>query len=435
MRIFNKYLISAVVLLFTLSQASGQITLEQCIKRALEANFSVIISDNNLQIAKNNVTLAPFLPSVTLSSKQSANRLEQRNYTNDGVRENSSSNSNSILSSANLSWKLFDGLSMFATRDKQKELLAQGEYNFRSVAENMVMQVSAQYYLIISLQNQVNLLNELVAISQIRYNQSLTRFNIGSSSGLEYKQAKIYLNSDSSKLLLQKENLKNAYIEMFRLMNVPLDSESIIKDSIIAEPVLDVQRLITLANENNTTLAALRAGERIAKLDTRITKAARYPSLDLTTGYSYNFNQSQYFPSRYNESNGLNWGLSFSILLFDRNEINRKVKNAKISEENANLSYLKAKQDLESELYQLYNVYINNLRLIGFEDENREAAYLNLDAAMEKYRLGSLSGIEFRDIQLSYLDASDRRLKAIYQAKISEITLHLLAGELFRQSK
>ncbi|OFY42653.1 MAG: hypothetical protein A2X18_13240 [Bacteroidetes bacterium GWF2_40_14] len=435
MRIFNKYLVTAILVSLLASPALGQVTLEQCIKRALEANFSVIISDNNLQIAKNNVTLAPFLPSVTLSSRQSANRLEQRNYTDEGARESSRSTGSAILNSANLSWKLFDGFSMFATRDKQKELLAQGEYNFRSVAENMVMQVSAQYYLIISLQNQVNLLEELVAISQIRYNQSLTRFNIGSSSGLEYKQAKIYLNSDSSKLLLQKENLKNAYIEIFRLMNVPLDSKTIIKDSIIAEPVLEVERLVALANENNTSLAALRAGERIANLDTRITKASRYPSLDLTAGYGYNFNQSQFFPSKYNESNGFNWGLSFSIPVFDRNEINRKMKNARISEENANLVYLKAKQDLESELYQLYNVYINNLRLIGFEDENREAAYLNLDAALEKYRLGSLSGIEFRDIQLSYLDASDRRLKAIYQAKISEITLHLLAGELFRQSE
>ncbi|MEN6618644.1 MAG: TolC family protein [Rikenellaceae bacterium] len=442
MRTLYKYFIPAALLFLFANAATSQssntrdtlsLTLEQCIERALEANYSVIISDNDLQIARNNVTLAPFLPYVTLGSKQSVNRLEQRNYSSEGIKESSNSNSSSILNNANMSWKLFDGLSMFATRDKQTELLAQGEYNFRSVVENLVMQISTQYYLIISLKNQVNLLTELVSISQIRYNQALTRFNIGSSSGLEYKQAKIYLNSDSSKLLLQKENLKNAYIELFQLMNLPLDSKNSINDTIIAEPVLDVEKLISLAKDNNTSLAALRAGERIAKLDTKIAKASRYPSLELSAGYSYNFNQSQFFSSRYNESNGLNWGFSLSIPVFDRNEINRKVKNARISEENANLGYLKAKQELESELYQLYNVYTNNLRLIGFEEENRAAAYLNLDAALEKYKLGSLSGIEFRDIQLSYLDASDRRLNAIYQAKISEITLHLLAGELFRK--
>jgi outer membrane protein TolC len=303
---------------------------------------------------------------------------------------------------------------------------------FKYVVENLVMQISSQYYLIISLQNQVNLLNELVSISQIRYNQALTRYNIGSDSGLEYKQAKIYLNSDSSSLLLQKENLKNAYIELFRLMNLPLHSSHSINDSIIPEPQMDVNNLILSVTENNTTLKGIKAGERIAKLDTKITKATRYPLIDFTSGYNFNLNQSQYFPSKYNDSKGFNWGFSLSVPIFDGNEINRKIKNARINEENAALSYLKAKQDLESELYQLYNVYSNNLRMIEFEEESRESAFLNLEAAMEKYKLGSLSGIEFRDIQLSYMNASDRRLRAIYQAKVSEISLHLMAGELFR---
>ena len=408
------------------------LSLERCIVRALDANYSVVISDNNFKIAKNNVTLAPFLPYVNLASKQSSNKMELRNYSAEGVRENSTSKSNSVVNSASLGWRLFDGLSMFAERKKQEELLALGEYNFKSVVENLVMQISSQYYLIISLQNQVNLLNELVSISQIRYNQALTRYNIGSDSGLEYKQAKIYLNSDSSSLLLQKENLKNAYIELFRLMNLPLHSSHSINDSIIPEPQLDVNNLILSATENNTTLKGIKAGERIAKLDTKITKATRYPLIDFTSGYNFNLNQSQYFPSKYNDSKGFNWGFSLSVPIFDGNEINRKIRNARINEENAALSYLKAKQDLESELYQLYNVYSNNLRMIEFEEESRESAFLNLEVAMEKYKLGSLSGIEFRDIQLSYMNASDRRLRAIYQAKVSEISLHLMAGELFR---
>ena len=78
-------------------------------------------------------------------------------------------------------------------------------------------------------------------------------------------------------------------------------------------------------------------------------------------------------------------------------------------------------------------MYSNNLRLIDFEEESRESAYLNLEAAMEKYRLGSLSGIEFRDYQLSYLDASNRKMNTLYQAKVSEITLMLMAGKLFKK--
>jgi outer membrane protein TolC len=407
------------------------ITLEQCVERAVESNYSVIISGNTLDITRNNVTLAPFLPSVNLSSRQSSSVTDQRNYTAEEVRENSVVKNASVINSANLSWRLFDGFSMFATRDKQQELLAQGEYNFKSIVENLVMKISAQYYQIISLQNQVNLLTELVAISQVRYNQALTRYDIGSDSGLEYKQAKIYLNSDSSRLMLQKENLRNAYIELYTMMNVPLDSDYSIFDTIIPEPQLDLKELLESAERDNTTLNSLRAGEKIAKLDTKLAKSSKLPSVDFSAGYNYNINRNQYFPSKYNESNGLNWGFTLSLPLFNGNEINRKIKNAKILEENARLSIEKESQSIESELRQLYNLYNNNLRLIAFEEESRESAYLNLEAAMEKYRLGSLSGIEFRDYQLSYLDASNRKMNTLYQAKVSEITLLLISGKLF----
>ncbi|GAB1373695.1 TolC family protein [Bacteroidales bacterium] len=413
------------------SRSIEHLTLEGCIERALEANYSIVISGNNLEISRNNVTLAPFLPTLSASSRQSANNGIQRNINEDGERVKSTTAGNSVINGANVSWRLFDGLSMFATRDKQEELLRQGEYNFRAVSENLVMKISSQYFNIISLQNRFKLLNEVASISKERYEQALIKYNIGSGSGLEQMQAKIYLNSDSSALLQVTENIKNAYIELFKLMNIPLDSKYAIKDTIISEPQLDVAHLLSNADKKNTTLMALRAGEEVARLDTKIAKASRYPVIDLSAGYNYNFNQNSYYPSRYNESNGLNWGFSLSVPIFSGNEINRRVKNAKIQQENARLTYEQERQELMSELHQLYNIYQYHLRMIEFEEENREAALLNLEAARERYRLGSLSGIEFRDIQLSYLNSADRRLNAIYQAKISEITLHLMAGELF----
>ena len=434
LRIF--LLVIAFAIMSTISAQNSRnieyLTLEACVEKALESNFSILISGNNLEVSRNNVTLAPFLPTLSASSRQSANSGVQRNINEDGDRVRSTTSGNSVVNGANLNWRLFDGFSMFATREKQEELLRQGEYNFRSVSENLVMKISAQYFNIISLQNKFKLLNEVVSISRERYEQALLKYNIGSGSGLEQMQAKIYLNSDSSSLLQATENIKNAYIELFKLMNIPLESKYSIKDTIIPEPQLDVDHLISNADEKNTTLLALKAGEVVARLDTKIARASRYPVLDLSAGYNYNFNQNGYFPSRYNESNGLNWGFSLSVPIFSGNEINRRISNAKIQQENARLTFEQARQELMSELQQLYNIYQYHLRMIAFEEESRQAALLNLEAARERYRLGSLSGIEFRDIQLSYLNSADRRLNAIYQAKISEITLHLMAGELFQ---
>ena len=72
----------------------------------------------------------------------------------------------------------------------------------------------------------------------------------------------------------------------------------------------------------------------------------------------------------------------------------------------------------------------NRIIVANFETQSAELARASLEIAMERYRLGSLSGLEFREYQNNYLNAINRRLTALYQAKISEIGLRLLAGEL-----
>ena len=329
-----------VVLVFSpIDIFSQSLSLQECITAAMEKNYSVKISKNNLSIAENNVNLAPFLPSITIGSKQLKNNYNLKTYDAYGVASNTESNNNTLNSNATLNWTLFDGFSMFASRSKQEELLSQGEFRFRSTVENLVMKVSSQYYLIISLQNQVKLLKELVSISSERYSQALMRYKIGKDSGLESKQAKIYLNSDSSKLILQQENVTNAYIQLFEMMNVPLDSKIIINDTIVPESLLSLDNLLKSAFERNTSLLISKSGQKVSEIDLRLARALRYPTLGLTASYNYNFSQSTIFPSRYNETTGPNMGFSLSIPLFSGFDINRKIANAKLGSQNTLLEY------------------------------------------------------------------------------------------------
>jgi len=68
--------------------------------------------------------------------------------------------------------------------------------------------------------------------------------------------------------------------------------------------------------------------------------------------------------------------------------------------------------------------------MLNFVTGSPDVPAANLDAALVKYKIGSLSGIEFREFQRSYIDAVDRKLSAIYQAKVSELSLLLLSGEI-----
>jgi len=64
------------------------------------------------------------------------------------------------------------------------------------------------------------------------------------------------------------------------------------------------------------------------------------------------------------------------------------------------------------------------------EKENLKTAAENLEIALERYKLGNLSGLELREVQLSLLDAEERLLSVQYQAKLAEISLLQISGRM-----
>ena len=85
---------------------------------------------------------------------------------------------------------------------------------------------------------------------------------------------------------------------------------------------------------------------------------------------------------------------------------------------------------MKADLLTIYSAYSNYLRLISLEEQNFRTATENLDIALERYRLGSLSGIDLREVQKSLLDARERVISAHYQAKLAEISLMLISGRI-----
>ena len=53
-----------------------------------------------------------------------------------------------------------------------------------------------------------------------------------------------------------------------------------------------------------------------------------------------------------------------------------------------------------------------------------------MDITLAKFRLGSVTPVEFREAQRNYLEASVRFTDSEYQAKQAEIALKELAGNL-----
>ncbi len=426
MRKLRLSLLTLLLLLPLAAEAQDLMTLDEAIRLALENNYSLKISRNDQNIARNNVTLAPFLPSLEGSGRQQQTDSKDKTASTESV----DNRTNYYSLGASLNWTIFDGFGMFADYSRQKELLAMSSQSVKIDVENLVMTVCSEYYNIIVQENRLQSVRTSLGLSRSRYENAEEKYLLGVISGLDLQQAKIDLNTDSSTVLSQQNTVTSSYILLAKKLNAGHDITFSVEDTIVLAPEMNADSLRARTLKYNNQLILVRQGEKLSQYDLDAVRALRYPTINFSTGYNYIRYDYPWEANNYSLSNGLNWGFGLTWNIFTGLETNRKISNAKLEVENSKLAYMDIENEILGDLDLLYNTYKNSIIVTWFETQSAEVARNSLEIAMERYRLGSLSGLEFREYQNKYLDAINRRLSALFQAKVSEIGLRLMAGEL-----
>lgn len=421
-------------------QSQNRYGLKECISIGLEKNFSILVAKNNETISKNNFTLgnAGFLPSIDLNGRHSGTLNNSTLKLTDGSQSVSNDVFNTTTSgSVALGLTIFNGFNAVTTYKKLGELNQLGQLNTQLTIENLIADIVSGYYNYILQVQQMNNLKYALVLSRERLRIDGDRYILGSGSKLEVLQSRVYVNSDSSNLSRQNEVIKTAQIRLNEMMALEnLDNEFISKDTTIdVDPGLIYEKLFEETLVKNTNLQIASKNKTISDYDYRLIVSRTYPYLNFTGGYSYNFNTYTKSTSKSQVTNGMNYGLTFGVNLFDGNNQRRSIRNSSIDRENKDLSYREVEQGVKADLLTIYSAYSNNLRLITLEEQNYQTAKENLEIALERYKLGSLSGIDLREVQKSLLDARERLISAHYQTKLAEVSLQLISGKIMEYYK
>ncbi len=433
---------NSFILLALTNIASGQYTygLKECIGIGLEKNFSILIAKNTEVIAGNNYSLgnAGYLPKLDVTGRYSGtlNNTEQ-NYTDGSTSSASGSHNTTANAGAALAWTLFDGFSVRTTYKKLGELKSLGELNSKLQIENLISQIVAGYYNYIKQLTALHNLEYALVLSRERLRIDKDRYLLGSSSKLQVLQSQVYLNADSSALSKQYEVVRSARIMLNELMALEdLSGEFHSADTSIDVDVnLLYEKLYDETLEKNTSLKVAQSNKTVSEFDYKLVTSRTYPYVNLSTGYSYNLNTYQNSTLKDQTTYGMNYGLTLGVNIFDGFNQRRSIANSRIEMDNKELRYKEIEQGIRSDLLTFYNAYSNNLRLIKLEEQNLATATENLDIALERYKLGSLSGIDLREVQKSLLDAKDRLLSIQYQTKLAEISLKQISGTIMEYYK
>lgn len=424
-----------VLVLLPVSSAFSQniLTAQDAVSIAMENNFDVLLTKKDVLIAKENLTYgnAGMLPSLTANFSQSnSNQNSKQTQSTGEVRELENAKNNSMNYGVSLGWTIFDGLGMFVRYEKLNQLKSRGDLELKSVILTTVGDVLNMYYTIVLEENLLNTIDSSIAISNDRLKTAENRFQIGKASKLEVLNVQVNLNADQSLRLKKLETISNLKTELNRLMARDLTVAFEVEEQFHFNENLEINELLEKATNQNIELQLIKLDKRLAELEQKDVRSKRLPVVRVNSGYNFSSSESSLGFVSQSNARGLTYGVTASFNIFDGFNQRRSERVAKQVVEKASLQIERSKELINATIMKAYQSYMTNISLAKLEARNEQIAKQNLSITLDKYKIGTISAVEFRDAQENYVNAMSRLKEANYQAKLSEIGLKELVGNL-----
>ena len=353
----------AVSILLTPLYAQEKMTLEACMKYAIEHSTSVQQQEIALEDARQNYigAVASAMPSINASTGGTMNYGRSidpatNTYTTTSTFNNSYSLSGSLT--------VFNGLSTINTIKATKVMRAMGVEELQLARDQIAMNTMSAYFDVVYYYGTVEIAQEQLRTSQLELKQVQEQYELDLKAPADVAEVEAQVANYDYLLTEQQSNLELALIELRKVMNYPqeepleIDTEVDIEGMLITETLEEV---LNYALVYNPQIRSKEMNSRYYELNYASTKGRYLPSISLSGGFSTNYfvnvdspgNYAKYF-NQLGNNRGYYVGMSMSIPIFSG--LSRRVAKhrAKLQYDNAILAHTEQRRTLESEVAKTY---------------------------------------------------------------------------------
>lgn len=423
----------------TLPQVGELLTLKQAITEAIEKNYQIQINRSLEEIAQNNYSKgnAGYLPTITgnLNSNGSLQNLRQTylDATRPPLQVYGVFNRTSNIG-VNINYVVFNGYARRSLYTQLQQLLQVSTVNTRANVEATMASVATSYYDVVRQVQRFIAFSQALDISRERLELAKANYEVGTRSRVDFLSAQVDYNTDSAALLSQEQALRNAKTILNTLLVREPQTDFAVRDTIIAQPNLQLAPLQQSLTTNNPQLAAAVLNRTLADRSVELANAQLLPLVTAQTGYNYQFIDNQGgFGIKSGRAGGPTYLLQATIPIFNGYNLKRQVQNARVNTIIAQNQENGQRLQLQSAMAQTYQAYQNSLKLLNLEIQNNQLANQNVDIAYDRYRIGNSTFVEFRNVQRNAIDAQTRLIEAEYNAKAAEIELLRLSSTITQE--
>lgn len=411
---------------------------QDAVALALNKNYDIMLAKNEADIVKinNSKANAGMLPNINVTTGDvfNLNNINQKFSSGQEINKNWIP-VNSFNAALNMNWTIFDGLSMFAKKDRLNTLESIGALQLKIQMQNTIADVLKAYFDVVQQKQKLKALHENLKISQERMSLSEKKFDVGYADKTAYLQAKVDYNTQKINIFKQETLLAQQKIILNDIIgrDNTVDFDVIDNIDVLFEP--NLQNIIDTSSTQNLELQVLKQNIEVAKYLHKEIKAQKMPIINFNTSYSFTQNNSKAGFQIFNRTYGPNLGVNAMIPIFNGGIIKKQLEASAINIASKQISLEKKKNNMQAQIISAFKNYQYSKDVLSLNENNIVVAKENLDITLEKFKLNQANSIEIRQAQSSYEDALFNAIAARYTAKISEIELKKISNILILENE
>ncbi len=425
-----------IILFFPFSifaQINGILSYKQAVELLLKNNFDIQIAKNNATIAdiQNTYGNAGFMPRVDINAGTSlASNKTSQEFAN-GLNVNQSGvGSKNINAGAFLTWTIFDGMKMFATKERLNLLEQQGELSMKLQMEQQIEQLTLLYFQAVRQEQLMKGIRATMQVSEERIKLYERKLEIGAGSNVELLQAKLDYNAQKSNLLIQKSLLSEYKSNLLALLKTDANASVEVDTIFEFENIKSLEEIKQKIEQSNKSVML---AKRNVQVQTQLLKESQslvLPRVGLTSAYNFVRNENAAGFSLLNQNLGYNFGVNLAWNIFNGFNTRNQIKVGKFAVQNSQIEVDKMKFTFYNAAFSAYQKMLNDQEILTLEEENIQLAQEALNISLARLKIGLGNYLEIKESQSTYEESITRLVNARYNLKQSETTIKKLMGTL-----
>jgi len=462
--------------------AARNIDLETAIDLALENNFALKQSKNNLEAS--GVALlsnqGDYLPDISGSVSGFRNTGQQFN---NATGEFGDFTINGLNTGVNASYTIFDGFQRYNNMKSARfDVQAQSE-TVERVKEDVIFETASAYLQVLLDKELLKIAEENLEASRQQLEQIEAQVEVGSVPISDLYNQQSTVAQDELEVTNAKNALRNSKVALIRQMQInPLQNYTFETPELSDEKILpenfELRRLLRVALDNRSDLQSQELTIKSNEHQLESVKGTLYPTFSISGSFSTNFNdqtsrnvlvtdangnpvidrnlipvvdqngnpvggqfieQSQ--PVFRQEEVGLgtqflsrnvtrNFGFNLNIPLFNTFDRRNNIQQQEIQYKNAKLELENTRMQVIQDVTQAYSDYVAVTEQLKSTERALTAAEKAYETEQERYRVGAGTLLELTQAQAQFVEAQSNWIQARYNFIFQEKLINYYIGDL-----